>query len=302
MLKFILTATLCLASPLLMAKTVNNLGEIENQLQGKDIQWDYAKHMNGESRDGFASLSRDSRQQQSITTLLKLIGHDPELKRLSLLGVKVWQGQQYIVIACSKKQTMSNKELASQQAYDECDADLALLTLAVVQQDQQGQWQLLAKPYQEHFSDDMSQDDIQKSAFAITTIIEDGLLIGQLDRFDTAAYQLNAQTRAFGVRYSTSTGYAGGGASRQNITLFAMIDGELRPVFSDSSYQYSDIAGNWNEDGTRQHDIEQTNVIFSMSKQQHNGFFDIISQQQGNPKSKTVFQWNPKLKYYQVKK
>lgn len=135
----------------------------------------------------------------------------------------------------------------------------------------------------------------------VGNIIEDGESIGDLDRLDLANYHLSPTIPAFGVRYSTSVGYAGGGASHQGITLFAVIDGKLKPVLQlPLIYNYENLAGEWHKDGTRGHDIEESNGILKISNHSTAGFADIVLHYPKASDSKDkVYHWNTKLQKYQ---
>lgn len=86
------------------------------------------------------------------------------------------------------------------------------------------------------------------------------------------------------------------------MTLFAMINGQLTPILTVPTYYFEDLAGSWNDDGTRQHHIEKSEHILILSKQKTKGFYDIIYKEKGTTKSeKIVYYWNDKTLKYQSK-
>lgn len=279
------------------AKVVNSLSEVPKAITSKEIQNHYDEQMHGIFKDQFSALSR---QDKEVNTFLKLIEHSTDTKKLALLGVRAWSNNQYIIIACSYHQAV-DWQYEEHTLYANCESDdVAMITLAVAQKDNNGQWQLSAKPYQEKFSQTFNEQKINQSSFAIDSIIDNGKTIGDLDRIDTANYQLNDSTKAFGIRFTTFAGFAGGGISSQAMTLFAIINGQLRPILTVPTYYFEDLAGSWNDDGTRQHHIKQSEHILIVSKQKTKGFYNIIYKEKGKS-SQIIYRWNEKTLKYQTK-
>lgn len=281
------------------AKVINSLSEVPKAITSKEIQNHYDEQMHGIFKDQFSALSR---QDKEVNTFLKLIGHSTDTKKLALLGVRAWNNNQYIITACSYHQAV-DWQYEEHTLYANCESDdVAMITLAVAQKDNNGQWQLSAKPYQEKFSQTFNEQKINQSSFAIDSIIDNGKTIGDLDRIDTANYQLNDTTKAFGIRFTTFAGFAGGGISSQAMTLFAIINGQLKPILTIPTYYVEDLAGSWNDDRTRQRHTKQSEHILILSKQKTKGFYDIIYKEKGTTKSeKIVYYWNDKILKYQSK-
>ena len=137
----------------------------------------------------------------------------------------------------------------------------------------------------------------------VAQIPDGGLQIGLPARLDFAAYRLNDKTDAFGLRLQNTVGYAGGGSLEEFMVLFAVIEGRLKPVLNANTFTLENIAGSWNKDGTRQHDVYTDTYILKMSPQQHNGFYDIIGERKalktvngkstaGMRKNRSMAVWN----------
>ncbi|GHU05123.1 hypothetical protein FACS1894158_06980 [Betaproteobacteria bacterium] len=118
-------------------------------------------------------------------------------------------------------------------------------------------------------------------------------------RFDFAKYAITDNNIAFGIRSGMGEGYSGGGAEFQILTLFAVIDGELRVIFSEPMYYFKDIAGNWNKNGTRKHEIFEGENTVSVSKTTTNGYFKLIVKSKKNSWHKS-FVWNPNTRQYEA--
>jgi hypothetical protein len=110
-------------------------------------------------------------------------------------------------------------------------------------------------------------------------------------RFDFAPYRISATQTAFGIRVSWSESYAGGGADFIGILLFAQDGDRLRNILAEPIYYMKNLAGDWHEDGTRSHDIEEGQATIMMLPHQTHGHFDLrISTSQ--PKSRLDFSWD----------
>lgn len=279
------------------AQVVQSLSEVQQAIKSSEIQNHYDEQMHGIFKNQFSALSR---QDKDVTAFLKLIGHSTDTKKLALLGVRTWKNNQYIITACSYHQAV-DWQYEEHTLYANCESDdVAMITLAVAQKDSNGQWQLSAKPYQEKFSQTFDEHKINQSSFAIDSIMDSGKTIGDLDRIDTANYQLNDSTTAFGIRFKTFAGFAGGGISSQAMTLFAIINNQLTPILTVPTYYFEDLAGNWNNDGSRQRHIKQSEHILIVSKQKTKGFYDIIYKEKGKA-SQIIYRWNEKTLKYQTK-
>ena len=142
-----------------------------------------------------------------------------------------------------------------------------------------GKFALAATPYTERYEYE-EKDELYPSPKPamegkrqfVVQIPDGGLQIGLPARLDFAAYRLNDKTDAFGLRLQNTVGYAGGGSLEEFMVLFAVIEGRLKPVLNANTFTLENIAGSWNKDGTRQHDVYTDTYILKMSPQQHNGF------------------------------
>lgn len=114
---------------------------------------------------------------------------------------------------------------------------------------------------------------------------------------DLANYAIAEGTTAFGIRSGLSESYSGGGANFQILTLFAIINGELRMIFSEPMYAFKDLAGDWNKNGSRQHHVYEAENSVRIAQTAHHGYFDLVvqSKQKG---WRQVFQWDPNARRY----
>lgn len=308
----ILVFSLLFFSPLMSAKTVQSLDKVAGQIKSKEITQQYDNQMNGTPMpDEFGYLTRED---ERVQTLLDLLAPNAKRENLGQVSLRKWRDNQYIAVICQNSDPIKHYDWNDNSRYSECrtqysekgDNPVEQITLAIITLNAEGKPMLLAEPYTERyayapegdFRINLISDNLDKLQFTLYNHAEN-LVVGELDRLDFANYQLNKQMRAFGVRFVANVGYSGGGASNQSMALFSIIDGKLKPILNVPTYSFSDIAGEWNEDGTRQHDVNSTEYILMISSKQHDGFNDIIWHETNNKKpEKKTFRWDNKAQYY----
>jgi len=112
----------------------------------------------------------------------------------------------------------------------------------------------------------------------------------QIQNLDFAPYRLSEREFAFGIRWYRNIPYAGGGGSSESLTLFRVEDSVISPILQTLMSSSSMTAGEWYEDGSREHfDNDGGTAIISVSKSKTGGFFDL--NKVSDDKS-AVFKWN----------
>lgn len=97
----------------------------------------------------------------------------------------------------------------------------------------------------------------------------------ELVRIDHSKFQIAADQKAFGIRIATNQGYAGGFSHNQNIVLFIIKNNTLIPILNEPIYVLNNLAGEWNKDGTRKHDIQEQEWAVIIKATTHNGYYDL---------------------------
>lgn len=289
------------------AKVVHSLDQIPTQIHNEDGKAIFAQEMNGDALpDGFGSGFWSTGTTLKPSDIIKIIAPQDINDKWSLVGMKAWPGQKdrYIVVACSTKSTRGNNEQPNSCSYTENPKNKIIV--AVLDYDGSGLPKLAAKPYIATIASDedgnvenIKEDTLTKSAFYLKNN-NDEVVVGDLQRLDFAHYQLNSRILAFGIRFGAEVGYSGGNASNQSMTLFAIIEGKVCPILKVNTYHFANIAGEWHEDGTRDHDISEEEYVLSILPHQTNGFSDIKQTQKGvhNNKGK-IYHWNSQKLSYQ---
>ncbi len=289
-----LLLTLLLTATFSHAETVRSLSKVAGQIHSPEIMTHYQEQMDGVPRpDGLGYLAQSD--QATVDALLSTIAPQHRQANWGLIALKPWRDNLLIATACAAEQARPQK--SDSPYYDECtylsDDAKSVMAVALVRRNGNG-FELAAEPWIE--TTQLSKPE--QSVFSLTNHMGD-LVIGDPDRLDLAAYTLNEQTHAFGLRYSALVGYSGGGAMNQAMTLFAVIDGKLKPVLSAPTFAFEDLAGDWNRDGTRQHHVESAEYVLVMDKTANSGFRDITWREKGaGKKGQQVYRWDAVEKAY----
>ena len=97
-----------------------------------------------------------------------------------------------------------------------------------------------------------------------------------LKGFDFAAYQIKPGEFAFGLRYTRVRSYAAGVASLEGMVLHRIQGNEIREILDLSTSFESDLAGEWNKDGTRGRNGNMGTAVLQVSKSKTGGYFDSL--------------------------
>lgn len=305
---------LLIAAPSIAATTVSSLDQVPGKIKNSAGAQHYAEQMNGDALpDGFGRKNFSTREQ--ALALLDTVIPDDKGGYWGLIGMKAWpsQGNHYIVTACA----YAYKDAAKQMKWEQEDKEQCRgvdtpekIVVAVVQKEADGSIKLAAQPWIARIGENGENlKDIESSGFALTNASDD-IRLGNLHHLDFAPYRLNNQTLAFGIRYDTQVGYAGGGAFDHALTLFAVLNGKLKPVLSVPVYWFQDIAGDWHKDGTRDHHISEGEAVLVMQNKQTSGFNNILYKQtsgfnnilrherEGKKNRKKIYRWDAASQSY----
>jgi len=305
-----MAAMLCLATPSQCQTTtkVQSVDQIPSAIKSKDGLAKFREQMSGVPLpDGFGTSLPAGLSAKAVVDLVAP-GRDASLT--TLVGVKPWpyRADTFIAIVCIAS---SRAEFEQDMHYNGkkpiCQANSAeeggeanytpegvyLAVLAYRAPDQP--LRLLAsygKSLDIKFR--WQETDMQGPGWS-----NDGVAIWpySYSRFDFAPYRISATETAFGVRVGWFEGYAGGGADFEGIMLFAQDSDRLRNILAEPIYYMQDLAGDWQPDGTRNHEVQEGEATITMLPHQTNGHFDLrikTAQQKG----KRDFVWSDKDKRY----
>ncbi|PWK33971.1 hypothetical protein [Cupriavidus plantarum] len=210
---------------------------------------------------------------------------------LVLAGVKPWPGQpdRYVAVVCLAE---TPERATNERKYwkDQCRTDSTETWFAIFGRAAGAEPTLIARTMEPV----RTPTDWNGSNLDTPQAIDDGG--GPPEswlRFDLAAYKLGDGHPAFGVRAGWSEGYAGGGASFEALYLFMQDGKTLHPVFAAPMSFMKMIAGDWNKDGTRNHDVTDGSNVLVVSDRATAGYRDLQLRERKGSWRKT-YRWSEK--------
>ena len=292
MKKFVPLVLLASLSPA-FATTVQNLDAVPGAIQHTEGKQIFAEQMAGATpAKGFGELPQGLSENQWIGW----VAPNENPNNLILTGAKAWgKDGKYIGIACfadNQADAGQAKKYADNTCPENYNNGRANKLYLGVFSWQNQQLQPIARSEKP-----LNQISAWNKAAEKESDDESVRPLAYYTKLDLAPYRIAPDTLAFGVRGGYSDAYSGGGAFYEVLELYTIKDSKIINVFSDLVYYYSDIAGDWNKDGTRQHDISESKYILKLRSAKTQGFYDleVVNLQD---KSSQIFHWSESLQQY----
>lgn len=282
------------------AETVSNLEAVSTVIKHQEGKQFFDEQMNGIAANKKFGLLPQDLDEHIFTEWIAPNEH-PDF--LTLVGAKAWgKENMYIGVACFAR---NSKDASYSEQYKDtdCSEDFSLrraknLYLGLFQWKDKT-FQPIAKTL-EPLNINVSW---QNSNLLAPNNIEDNeadLLPQSYSQLDLAPYRIAPNITAFGVRANFNEMYAGGGAYFEALQLFMVKNGQIINILSEPMYYYQNIAGDWHEDGTRDHDITEGKNILMVLNSQTNGYYDLRIKSIDS-KWRQDFIWSTELGRYVVK-
>ncbi|HCC4464026.1 TPA: hypothetical protein M5K54_004715 [Citrobacter freundii] len=292
MKKFVPLVLLASLSPA-FATTVQNLDAVPGAIQHTEGKQIFAEQMAGATpAKGFGELPQGLSENQWIGW----VAPNENPNNLILTGAKAWRKDgKYIGVACfadNQADAGQAKKYADNTCPENYNNGRANKLYLGVFSWQNQQLQPIARSEKQ-----LNQISAWNKAAEKESDDESVRPLAYYTKLDLAPYRIAPDTLAFGVRGGYSDAYSGGGAFYEVLELYTIKDSKIINVFSDLVYYYSDIAGDWNKDGTRQHDISESKYILKLRSAKTQGFYDleVVNLQD---KSSQIFHWSESLQQY----
>lgn len=292
MKKFVPLVLLASLSPA-FATTVQNLDAVPGVIQHTEGKQIFAEQMAGATpAKGFGELPQGLSENQWIGW----VAPNENPNNLILTGAKAWgKDGKYIGVACfadNQADAGQAKKYADNTCPENYNNGRANKLYLGVFSWQNQQLQPVARSEKP-----LNQISAWNKAAEKESDDESVRPLAYYTKLDLAPYRIAPDTLAFGVRGGYSDAYSGGGAFYEVLELYTIKDSKIINVFSDLVYYYSDIAGDWNKDGTRQHDISESKYILKLRSAKTQGFYDleVVNLQD---KSSQIFHWSESLQQY----
>lgn len=275
------------------ATTVQNVDSIPSAIQHTEGKQIFSEQMMGATpAQWFGELP----QGLDVTQWIAWVAPNEDPKNLILTGAKPWgKDGKYIGVACFAD-NQADAEQAKKRANKDCPENYSnsrvnKLYLGVFSWQNQ-QLQPIARSEKP-----LDQLSAWNKAAEKETDDESVKPLAYYTKLDLAPYRIAPDNLAFGVRGGYSNAYSGGGAFYEVLELYMIKNNKIINVFSNLVYQYQDIAGDWNHDGTRQHDISESKYILKMRSAKTHGFYD-LERVNLQDKSSRIFRWSESLQQY----
>ena len=292
MKKFVPLVLLASLSPA-FATTVQNLDAVPGVIQHTEGKQIFSEQMAGATpAKGFGELPQGLSENQWIGW----VAPNENPNNLILTGAKAWGKEgKYIGIACfadNQADAGQAKKYADNTCPENYNNGRANKLYLGVFSWQNQQLQPIARSEKP-----LNQISAWNKAAEKESDDESVRPLAYYTKLDLAPYRIAPDTLAFGVRGGYSDAYSGGGAFYEVLELYTIKDSKIINVFSDLVYYYSDIAGDWNKDGTRQHDISESKYILKLRSAKTQGFYalEVVNLQD---KSSQIFHWSESLQQY----
>lgn len=255
-------------------KRVKSLEEVPGVIKNKGGLDQYRYQMGGKPRpDGLGTKLPASLTAQEIVALLATVRN---ASSATLVGVKPWPYREnsYVAIACitnTQEEYERYKQYNQGQGCDYYDGGGSVF-LGVIEYKSGDTKPTLIASYGEPIN--------IKTNWRLTNLEgpdggEENLLPTDYVRFDFSPFKISDSETAFGVRLGWNEGYAGGTGYFEALALFTIQGDQLVNVLSQPIYYYKDLAGEWNEDNTRNHEFYEGQNVLSMLPAKTNGYYDI---------------------------
>ncbi len=267
----------------------DSLGDVPGMLQTPEARAVWREQMQGApmpDRLGTTALAGLDRQQLIDALLPEGGGGD-----VRLLGARAWAERPGHVVAI-----VCTGSGAPHPVRQICETSAARAVVGVLHVQDDGRPRLVARL---DLSDAIDLPDLWSTDVPVDATPQDpSTMPASWEGFDLAAYRLRDGDAAFGLRGRWSDSYAGGGASYSALYLFEIRGDALALVFAAPMSVYQDIAGDWNDDGTRQHHITDWARLLIVQPRTRSGYHDLLLRERGTPGGGTRYVWSPTAREY----
>jgi hypothetical protein len=287
------------AAPALAESTAKSLSQVPGLIKTPEGRAKWNEQMMGKPEpDGLGVKLPAGLKGEDLVALLTSNDQE-EATLVSLVGAKPWPRRKdsYVVIVC----THAPGEPTPREP--ECmhnggNAGQPTVYVGVVEWTPGSTPKLVAASGPVARKTSWQNTDLPASPIAAEDDPKGMLAPERWERFDLAPYQIRADGYAFGLRAGWSEGYSGGGAFFEALYLFAIVGNKLKVVLAEPMSAFQNIAGDWNPDQTRNHDIyEDARILVVQPKQATDGYYDLILKSRADGTTQRL-QWSTAAQTY----
>lgn len=125
-----------------------------------------------------------------------------------------------------------------------------------------------------------------------------------VDKFDSTTFDLGILGKAFGIRISKTGCGAGGSVCADGfLHLFTIDHDRLVQIFASQMSYYGSFGGEWNKDGTRQHEVVEEIAILKIEKNPKDPKSPprLVKKLKGKKQKIQTYFWDGESKVYRTK-
>jgi len=122
----------------------------------------------------------------------------------------------------------------------------------------------------------------------------------EIGSFDLAPFLVAEGDLAFGVRTAHHEGYGGGFGYFESLHLFHVVGDRLDEILGHPIYAMTNSAGEWHEDGTRDHTVTERRLVVVVERALTHGFHDLTIRDRGARTGGFVARWDAAQGRYRV--
>lgn len=272
MIRNIIFTAILLLTPNVFATAAGSLTKSQAVIQSSEGKAAFKRIMEGESNLQLGEKLPDGITQDELSQLVfkqpfSKVNKNPDCE-FGGLAAYPWPGQTNFYIGVGSLSHCSGATDAPAKIY-----------LTVFQMSKPHEFKIIAQTSQPLVFSAKDEDDIE-------------LNYDELIRIDHSQFRIAPDQYAFGIRVAANQGYAGGFSYSENLILFVIKNNTLVQVLNEPIYVLKNLAGDWNKDGTRQHEIQEQEWVVIIKPTMHGGHFDLTLKKTKGGQGSTDFIWD----------
>jgi hypothetical protein len=291
--------SICAVAKAALAAEVHSLDQVPGALKTPEGKATFSEQMEGTPAPDALGIHLPVALSAKIITDLLIPPDDSNAR--NFIGAKPWPARpdSYVAIVCTggAEPLEADPQCAQPRDYDKKQQPLHVY-LGVIEVKDGAAPRLVAKSDPVNVTVNWKNSGLPAQPMAVEDAKGAPIVPDRFDRFDLAAYKITPDTLAFGLRGNWFEGYSGGGAEYGSLHLFALEGDVLKPVLSVPMSAYSDVAGEWHKDQTRNHTIKEGSNVLVVSPHAVDLHFDLsVKNRSGH--WQRLYRWSKTAGVYQ---
>ncbi len=282
-----------------VAAEVHSLDKVPGQIKTPEGKAYFSEQMEGKpSPDGLGVKLPANLPAKTISDLLVPPG---DHNAANIIGAKPWPARPdtYVAIVCTGGAEPWEYEPRCAQPQDSDKKQEPLhVYVGVIEMKDGGAPRLVAKSDSVEAGVNWAKSGLPREPMDAEDAKGATVQPQGFDRFDLAAYKIAPDTLAFGLRGNWTESYSGGGASFSSLTLFAIEADRLKPILSVPMSAYSDTAGDWHKNGTRDHTIKDGSNLLVVTPHAVDQHYDLAVKSRSGHWQR-LYRWSKAAAAYQ---